>query len=318
MLLETTGRLDDPMPAIAAAMPARPAEPRRKRPAVAAGPVPLALVGRPAPTAIAHPSVSGFEQVAETVARVCASRKEMLGVLLGATLPLVCGNRPVLRPLWTNEAMHRAYCMVRLVARLERDAPLRASDRLAAGAELRLARELADTLRGLDFADDTAPLPCSGPLRTLVRDLVELFGPIAPLLRLDTAIEPLLLPAYQRRALLLAAGALVCDPLGGQGSERGCRGIAVTLRRVQPARAALRIALDGPWLSLVESARPHGVVADLASLLESEPVLVTDSRGRGSVEIAFPVPPPGLVERRKRIWSGGAATVADGARTEFV
>src|ERR1700735_1884694 len=44
----------------------------------------------------------------------------LLKILLGAAAPGAWGGREVLWPLWADEAMHRAHCMVRLTQRLER------------------------------------------------------------------------------------------------------------------------------------------------------------------------------------------------------
>jgi hypothetical protein len=83
----------------------------------------------------------------------------------------------------------------------------------------------------------------------------------------------------------------------------------VALRCEQPARATLRVAVDGGWTSLRESVRPCGVVADLASLLESAPVLHAEAGGRCAVEIALPLPPAGIAAsgpRPPRARQGGA------------
>ena len=248
-----------------------------------------AVSGRLRPTPALAP-ISQFERMVEAAAVPRSPpRQEMLGLLLGTTLPPSEGDKSSLNSLWAQEAMHRAYSLVRLFARLERSAPLCASDLRAADLEQRLARDLAATLRMLDIRGDSEVLSCSTVLRTLVRDLVELFGPVARIMRVNTYIEPLALPAHQRRALVLAAFALLSAALCEASALSGARDVSVTLR-TGPARGLLRMTFDGAPLPLDESLEPNGIVADLASLLESEPVPRIDADGASTVEIAFPLP----------------------------
>lgn len=279
MLVEMTERLDDTLQSDMAASRREPV--RRPWPSAA----PFAVATGSAPAWAARPA-SRFVRMVEAAEDVGQRRQEVLGLLLRTTLPLTCGGRPLLKPIWASEAMHRAYDMVWLVAQLEQCAPLPAQCFLAARAEHQIAAEIDATIRALDLADEHRVLPSSGLLRTLVRDLVELFGPVAGPLQFDTCIEPLLLPAYRRRALILAAGALVGNALG----QRAIGGISVALRLQQPGRASLRVATDRPWPSLEEAVQPCGIVADMASLLESEPVAAAGPRGGSAVEIDFPVP----------------------------
>jgi hypothetical protein len=226
---------------------------------------------------------------AGAVAKVFSTRQELLAFLLDATLPGAHRGRPVLWPLWANEAMQRAYGLVRLVARLEQNVPFRTCDLAAARAECRLACELAATFRALDVADDEQVLPCSDLLRTLVRDLVELFSPIAGGVNVRTSIEPLLLPVYKRRALVLAGYALVTDVLGSELSHRGGGEVTVGLSRVTKARALLRVVDSGRSVRGDDCIRPSEVVVDLAALLESDPVYRIGAAGGMAVEIVFPV-----------------------------
>ena len=229
-----------------------------------------------------------FERMALAAAGMSAARLEMLGELLATTLPPVCGSK-VLQPIWTNETMNRAYMMVRLIGDLERSKPLHPSDHLAAGAERRLAGELAAALRTLDFTDDGTALPCSALLRTLLRDLLELFGSVAPRARLESCIEPMLLPAYKRRALALATFTLVGDALLNTRSRRGCGATRVTLRVASPTHGALRVAVEDASSALANSAAPGGVVDDMASLLECAPLLLSDAPGSAAVQLVFPL-----------------------------
>jgi hypothetical protein len=244
---------------------------------------------QPAPPASSDRTVSRLEQMAEVVATVCSTRQEILGLLLGTTSPLAYQGPPVLRPLWASEAMQRAYDLIRLVACLERSVPLRAYDLAAACAERKLARELAATFRALDLADDKQILPCSDLLRALMRDLVELFGPVGGGIDVRTSIEPLLLPADKRRALLLAAYALVANLLGSELTDSNGGVVMVTLSRVGESEALFRVVDSGRRLRGGDCIRRFEVIADLANLLESDPVYRIEAAGGVAAEIVFPV-----------------------------
>lgn len=225
----------------------------------------------------------------ESASSIFELRQELLGALLKTTVPLTTGGCAVLRPLWTSEAIHRADDMVRLISRLEQTTPLSTCDPFAIRLERRLALELACTFQALDVVDDRHVLPCSDLLRTLVRDLIELFGPVKGHVSLHTCVEPIQLPAYRRRALVLIASALVCDALSHQPIPSGDNGIAMLLLRVDAARALFRIDMEGWRAPRVGRSRPFEIVADLASLLESEPVYRTGAFSGATVEIAFPI-----------------------------
>jgi len=68
-----------------------------------------------------------LEQMAAQVAICSRSRQAMLGTLLDATLPTARRGRPAFRAVWVNEAMNRAYNMIRLTPLLDKFAPRAAS-----------------------------------------------------------------------------------------------------------------------------------------------------------------------------------------------
>jgi hypothetical protein len=230
---------------------------------------------------------SQFEQMAAADAVVSAPRQAILGLLLATTLPTAWHARPADGPLWAYEAVQRAFDMARLVARLDRAAPLFPSDLAAASAERGLATEMATIFCALDEASDAPVMPCSDPLRTLARDLVELFGPIVGQVRLRTVIEPLALPASQRRALVLAGCALVTDALGSEVFG-GDRGLTVTLTRVDAAHARLRVVDDGWRMRGSARIQPSAVAVELASVFACEPVCRVGIAGGMAVELTFP------------------------------
>ena len=204
-------------------------------------------------------------------------------------MPLTACGRAAFEPLWTSEAVQRADDIVRLILRLERTAPLGDCDLFAGRLEQRIALELANTYQALYGDDDSEMLPCSDLLRTLVRDLVELFGPVAEHAHLRTCVEPIQLPAYKRRALVLSASALVCHALSHRPIRAGGRSMAVVLLRVDAARALFRIDMEGWRAPRAGCAKAFRVVADLASSLVDKPVYRAPAFSGPTVEIAFPI-----------------------------
>jgi two-component sensor histidine kinase len=139
----------------------------------------------------------------------------------------------VLRPLWANEAMHRAWSLTRLLLRLddlrldERDS---GGDPFLASLEHRIAEELARGYAALQIDADTAMRPCSRPLRDIAIDLVELFSPAASRIRLCTAIDHVVLSEFKRRALVLLGSELVTNALMHAFHGRTLGRISVTLQ----------------------------------------------------------------------------------------
>jgi hypothetical protein len=271
------------------AVEGRPRAHQRDQPQLPGSKVLCASFHQKIPEASHDRPASTLEQMAEVVATGVSTRQELLGLLLETMSPLGLRGRPVLGPLWANEAIQRAYDWIRLVARLDQCVPLCARDCAAARAESRLALQIAATFRALDGADDEHVLPCSDLLRTLVHDLIELFGPISGGIDVRTSIEPLLLPAYKRRALVLVACALVTEVLGGELSDRSCGDVTVTLSHVAEAKTLLRVVDSGRRVRGGACVRPPDVVVDLAALLESDPVYRIGAAGGLAVELVFPL-----------------------------
>jgi hypothetical protein len=143
--------------------------------------------------------------MAAEVALVSRSRQGVLGALLDATLPTARRGRPA---VWVNEAMNRAFTMIRLTALLEKFAPLDCLDVTAGEAERRIASEVAVVLRSMDVDHDELT-PCSEALMTVGRGLFELFAPAAGSLCFTADIARLSLPHFKCRALVLASCELV-------------------------------------------------------------------------------------------------------------
>src|SRR5271163_92966 len=144
--------------------------------------------------------LSAMEVMATSLAPISPARAKILGVLLGAACPVTVGDRGVLAPLWTDEAMHRAYHAIRLVMLLDLHTEPPDRGGLDVQLECRLGGCLADLWRSLEVSRDEQILSCSEVLREIAIDLTELFG--SPLVH-ETArvhVERLSLPAYKRRA----------------------------------------------------------------------------------------------------------------------
>ncbi|GLR66887.1 hypothetical protein GCM10010909_15670 [Acidocella aquatica] len=195
----------------------------------------------------------------------------------------------MLKPLWVNEAMQRAHNLVRLIAELEHKAPFHPDRPDRSLAEYQLAIDLAESFRSLAAADDGGMQPCFNALQAVVFNLTELFGPAFGLVFVDMSFERLTLPAYKRRALVLAACELVLNSLRHGLEGRGTGNITVALRRT--ARAVARLSVEDDGRGMPKSAPPlqRGIASDLAAVLEAE-VIYRAREGGGTVaQLSFPV-----------------------------
>jgi hypothetical protein len=185
--------------------------------------------------------------------------------------------------------MHRAYSMVRLVAALDDRLPVGMSYRLGAAAEYGLAIGLAALFRSLDVSTIEAVVPCAAAVRTTVRNLIQLFGPILGQTHVSDWIEPIELPAQQCRALVLATSELVVNALlhGFAGRRSGC--IAVTLCRTEPSEARLSVADDGCGRPQDRAYRRDGIISDLSAILATEVIYPPTGGGGTLAEVSFPI-----------------------------
>jgi hypothetical protein len=214
----------------------------------------------------------------------------VLTILLDAALLRQERGCAALRPLWAEEAMHRAYSTIRLVdTRRLRDDPA-GRDPVAIGVEDVLASDLAAQFRTLTSGWERAIQPCSEVLRDVVADLGALFGTAADV-ALATNIERLALPAYKRRALVLCAAELVTNALlhGFAGVTGGRIDVGLTL--LGRSHARLRVADNGIGFSGRRPSLCCGGAAGLAGLLEAD---LTYERKAGwtAAQMAFPIGAP--------------------------
>jgi hypothetical protein len=232
--------------------------------------------------------IGRFEQMAMGSHLLSPMRSRILGVLLDAANPSCCGGNAILRPLWVNESMHRAYQMVRLTRMLDGRARCSAQSPAAADLEWRIAKALAGTQLSLRIARDTEKLPCSQALRDVVRDLVELFGETTGICGISTSVERLELPSFKRRALVLMAVHLVIEILLFAGRTRHGGRALVMLDRPGPELGRLAIGYDDDIVPFGPLNGSHGVIDDLASLLESDITYRADG-GRIVAGVEFPL-----------------------------
>jgi len=215
------------------------------------------------------PKSSRFEQMAAAAISVPEARSTALSVILGASNLDIQHAHGVLQPVWVNEAIHRAYNMVLLFGALERKAPATTCHPYVLLSELRHAQQLADVSKAISTSSAPVLLRCSHGLRLVACSLVELFGMTVGQLELQTCIEPITLPAYKRRALLLAVCELVINALrhAFQGREDGL--ITVRLNRPRPSHAEVLVEDNGSGMTMGRSMR-MGIASDLVSLLETD------------------------------------------------
>jgi signal transduction histidine kinase len=234
---------------------------------------------------------SQFEQIAAAAASISRQRVRLLGILLAAASPTLCGGPPVLRPIWATEALHRAHSMIRLVARLERKAPRRHKFSEPLGLENKLGVELASIFDSLAIARNEELRACSCPVRDVARNLIELFGPGVGHITLATSVERLALPAFQHRALVLMASELIINSLLHAFEHRSTGRMTLRLDRVNCGMARLAVTDDGCGLFGSAAHQPArcGVINDLADLLQSEVTYRSAPGGGTEAEIDIPL-----------------------------
>ena len=225
---------------------------------------------------------SSLEGAAAGAGRVRPGRPAVLAALILAGLPRRAGEDDVLWPLWASEAVCRAEGLLGLLARLDRSRR-GGSDRLGRRMDVELARDLAAQYRLVQAAPARTLVPCSPVLRDTAAAVVSLFGDVAGGVVLRTDVARLVLPGFQRRALVLAAATLVIGALSRGGAVCGAGPVTITLRHCHLARLCVAAPSPVGWND------PHVVAAHgMAELLEGRLRLCDEGR---QAEILFPLPP---------------------------
>src|SRR5262249_53956672 len=105
------------------------------------------------------PARSRFEGLAVLARALPSTKGDLLGILLASTFPTGGGGCEVLRPLWAEEAMHRAYTFVRLVDASDGRSELMRTNPMVAGLECAIARDLAARFRELEVDEEREARP---------------------------------------------------------------------------------------------------------------------------------------------------------------
>ena len=234
---------------------------------------------------------SEFERIASAAASISRQRVRLLGILLAAASPSLCGGPAVLRPIWATEALHRAHGMIRLVARLEQKAPRRNKPPQPLDFENKIGVELASIFDSLAISRNEELRACSCPVRDVARNLIELFGPGVGHITLTTSVERIALPAFQHRALVLMANELIVNSLLHAFRHRSTGHVTLRLDLLKRDTARLAVTDDGHGLVGRVSHRPArcGVINDLADLLQSEVTYRSAPGGGTMAEIDIPL-----------------------------
>jgi two-component sensor histidine kinase len=183
--------------------------------------------------------------------------------------------------------MHRAYNFMRLIDAGSSVDELASEHRLTCGKTDTIARNLAARFKDLETRDEREVLSCAAVLRDVVTGLVLLFGSPRNI-SVETRVTDVALPAYKRRALVLAAAELVANAL--LHAFRGCQAgrLEIDLNAGSKGDACLRVADNGIGIT---GRRPNlhcGVASGLADLLEAD-LTYDRTAGWTIAEIGFPV-----------------------------
>ena len=237
---------------------------------------------------VVHPFAPRLEMMIARSEALSPPLAQIVGVLLDAAQPYRSGGRDVLRPLWAQEAMQRASSILHLAAQLQQKTAARADNDVTARSQQKRANDLAALYRTLDIEQDEAVLPCSFVLRGIARHLVALFGSGAGHVVIRTDIEHLSLPAYKRRALVLAVSEFVSNALRhGFAGKVGGR-IHVALRAFGTSHVRLTVVDDGVGLSEAHASGQGGIAVALADLLEGALVYRQSGAVGTNAEIVLP------------------------------
>lgn len=212
------------------------------------------------------PLTSSFERAAGWSERRPARQWDAAGILLAATTANLQHASAGWRPIWADEAMHRAYATLRLFATLPPSHP--GTSLWLNDLHHRLAVRIAERLGEFDEADDGRLVPCSTLLRDLVHGLVALFGPSTGQISIRTDIQRLALSRDRRRALTLLAWELVTNALlhAFDGQRHGL--IDVRLHTGLDG-ALLQVSDDGVGLRQIVPGARCSVSNGLATILGS-------------------------------------------------
>src|SRR6201996_2723538 len=175
--------------------------------------------------------------------------------------------------VWAEEKMHRAASLEHLAIDLERrlhSGCIDWNNRLRA---IRRARALMAAYQNLDLSRDSDPRSCGQDLRDIAGGLVETFGHTVGGFVLSLELQPLLLAGEVRRALLLAASALVVNALRHAFAGRQTGIVQVRLCHDRTHQKGVLFVADdgvGPDDHAAGCGLGRVIVRDLADVLEGD------------------------------------------------
>jgi two-component sensor histidine kinase len=198
------------------------------------------------------------------------------------------------RPVWAEEAAHRAANLRHLATNLDRLFDDRKIDSGNRARALARASALMTAYQNLDVDPVAESFSCAKELKDIASGLVEIYGHTVGSVVLSLELQPILLAGEARRALVLATSELVVNALRHAFIDRQTGTIEIRLYRDHEVPLdVLIVADDGVGMS--GSAEPggtgHGIVRDLAKVLGGE-VVWRQSPLLGGAEamLRFPAP----------------------------
>jgi two-component sensor histidine kinase len=192
----------------------------------------------------------------------------LLAALLSSAGHRIDTGCSTLRPLWAMEAIQRSLNFLKLSLIREARVAALPDEHATTVTALTLATHLASLYQSIANASVRQMVSCSPVLRSLVEDLVALFGPDTGTVGVETDIESITLPAFQWRALILAASDLVMSSLLYSSHERGHGHLTVELYIVAPNLACLTVGDDTNLANRI-AGDEGGVADEMAGLLAS-------------------------------------------------
>ena len=185
--------------------------------------------------------------------------------------------------------MNRATNMLQLVLLLEESSGQEEGGGPRQRLELALAENIATLFRSLHVLPETMVLPCNETLIGIVSGLVELFTPTVGYIGLTMRVSALCLPAYKRRALVLAATEFVTQTILHSFSGLPQAQIRITLEPIGNLEAIFMLEHDGFCADPATLAQSFGIAETLTALMEAEVVYRRSCLGGILIEFLFPV-----------------------------
>lgn len=204
--------------------------------------------------------------------------QRVLKELLRSAIPIAQSNHSPFRKIWLEEAAYRAALLRELVTLRDQA--------VAGGAEwcLPLAHEIAVQFCDLTVLADDKLVLSRDCVARLGNDLLRLFCPGRDDCRLTFATGTAVMPAYRKRAVMLAAGLLILERL--RHALQGGSGFDAKMILLADGLGFLHLRLGGAEASGVSPAGCQ-ILASLAEIMHGELMLNRRNRREAYTEISF-------------------------------